>query len=194
MSVQGSGRVLEAGTDSMAASDCRDSGAECGPDFTYASVFISGVETGYERAGVGRPVILLVSDPVARMELSRSLSVCNRVIVPDIASVDETVVRDTVPGCDWLRGLLIGLGIEMTRLVMDAAWSVAGLSLAVAEPERIDRLAFVVDGAAGSMPEAGIEDMLSSTGQRLFMVPTRSAGDLSECVSRIEAFFGGETA
>lgn len=152
------------------------------PPVVRASVIIKGVETQYGRIGAGRPVLLLAEDAGVRSTAAAGLARAVRVIVPEPGG--ET------PGCDLLRGLLDGLGLEEVGIVADEALAVAALGLALADPWRIRHLALVVRSNRGRLlPPDGIEAALGSSGQRLVMLRTDGAPDW---VDRIAGFMGGE--
>jgi hypothetical protein len=140
----------------------REAPAEDG--FTRASVYIAGRETGYRHAGRGRPVLILSGDDSIHGRLAAALSSVARVIVPERIEGD-----DSTSTVSWIRGLLDGLGLERAGLVADKANGLVAITLALADPFRVDRVALLVDGEA-VVDGVGMEERLESTGQRVLIV------------------------
>jgi hypothetical protein len=140
----------------------------CDPPLVRASVIIKGVETIYDRAGVGRPVLVLAVDASLRFRTASALVPAARVIVPELRT-DEA-------GGAWLHGLLDGLGVDGVGIVADEVWAVAALELALIDPWRVDRLAILHrPGTSGFLPPDGLEESLESAGQRLLLIEVGGA-------------------
>jgi pimeloyl-ACP methyl ester carboxylesterase len=122
-----------------------------------AVVQIGSVETAYRRAGSGRTVLLLVGEGDAAVDwLFEQLAVRFRTIAPlRPGGIDEGgyATLDL-----WLRGLIDGLGLQRPALVAGVADARSLLRFATIDPERVDRIALVVDGETGRGRDSALVD------------------------------------
>lgn len=80
-----------------------------------ALVQIGAVETRYQRAGQGSPLILLRAEYAGADPLFERLATAFKVIAPELSSC-----RDASCFEDWLRELVDGLGLDQPRVVVAA--------------------------------------------------------------------------
>lgn len=134
-----------------------ESPAESPPAAGVSAVIQVGtIETRYQRAGCGSPVILLgshgVADPTDAL-LFRALGERFRVIAPERPQVVAgeppfDTAEASVSLSTWLRDMIDGLGLERPSIVADDGFGIAALSFALTDPERMDRLVVVSRDAA----------------------------------------------
>jgi len=80
-----------------------------------ALVQIGAVETRYQRAGQGTPLILLRAQYAGADPLFERLATEFKVIAPELSSCRAASGFE-----DWLRGLIDGLGLDQPRVVVAA--------------------------------------------------------------------------
>src|SRR6185369_3169354 len=107
-------------------------------DTVRAWVHCGARQLAYARAGTG-PTLVLLTDWNGEVPLPRlfeELATSFRVILPELANV---------PRCPEATGCGVGdvldtLGLHSASLVADPAYAADALQLALAEPERIERV------------------------------------------------------
>ena len=101
---------------------------------------VGAIETSYQRAGVGRPLVLLVPPPREPSVLAPLLERW-RVIVPESTSVLALPGSPgSTPFAEWLRGFLEGLGVQHVCVVADASLAVALATVQAQQPELVDHV------------------------------------------------------
>lgn len=115
--------------------------ADSAPPFSDSGRFRAAVQAGdtltpYLRTGSGRPVVILAAGGADRPPWSGMIGRLAdrfRVLVPEQvqAGADAAV---------WLRSFVEGLGLWHISLVTEDALSVAAIGLALADPERVERV------------------------------------------------------
>ena len=119
-------------------------------DTVRAWVHCGARQLAYARAGSG-PTLVLLTDWNGEVPLPRlfeELATSFRVILPELANV---------PRCPEATGCGVGdvldtLGLHSASLVADPAYAADALQLALAEPERIERVVMLSSsGLAGSV-------------------------------------------
>ena len=142
-------------------------------DVVHACVVAGGEkggETHYLRAGRGAPVLLLAEAATAGA-LIGGLPRNFRSIAPQLPGPVETVAANFNP---WIRGFLDALGIPKVSVIVGPCLSAQTLGFALIEPERVDKLVFLV-GGCGDAPapegEIGVVDRLRTSGQPLLATP-----------------------
>jgi len=110
---------------------------------------VGAIETSYQRAGVGRAVVLLVPPPRDPTSLA-PLVARWRVIVPESTSV---LALPESPGFSpfaaWFRGFLEGLGVHGVLVVAEAPLAVALATVQAQWPELVTHVELL-----GSPPHA----------------------------------------
>lgn len=117
---------------------------------TRAWVHCGARQLAYARAGSGPTLVLLTewSSELPLPKLFEELSASFRVILPELAGV---------PRCPDAKGCGVGdlldtLGLHSASLVADPSYAAEALQLALAEPERIERVVMLSSsGLAGSV-------------------------------------------
>lgn len=111
--------------------------------FRRATVTVGAIETSYQRAGTGRPLVLLVPPPPDVTVLTPLLARW-RVIVPESTSVLALPgAPGSTPFATWLRGFLDGLGLQRACVVADASVAVALATVRAQQPELIDHVEII---------------------------------------------------
>jgi len=168
-------------------------------DVVHACVVVAdgekGAETHYLRAGRGAPVLLL-AEATAASALIGGLPRNFRSIAPKLPGPVETVAANFNP---WIRGFLDALGIPKVSVIVGPCLSAQTLSFALLEPERVDKLVFLV-GGCGDAPapegEIGVVDRLRTSGQPLLATPL-DVTDPQACgrgLAEIAAFLDKQTS
>jgi hypothetical protein len=92
------------------------------------------VETGYRRAGRGRPLVLLSdATPEERDRVFQRLAGTAMVVEPLLPPPPSEWPR-------WLRGVIDGLGLDCPDLVVVEAWVGAAEAFALGDPDRAGRV------------------------------------------------------
>lgn len=111
--------------------------------FRRATVMVGQIETSYQRAGVGRPLVLLVPPPQDLSVLEPLLHRW-RVVVPESTSVLALPgAPGSTPFAGWLRGFLEGLGLQRACIVADTSVAVALATVRAQQPELIEHVEIV---------------------------------------------------
>ena len=125
----------------------------------------------YARAGAGRTVLLLAdsAEPGQRLPpLFCELARRHRVIQPMTVQAQGELT-------DWLHGFLDALGFRRVSLVATPQQALAALQFAMAEPDRIDRLVLLTEGAPAERLVA-LSDRLAERQQALLVLAADSTG------------------
>ncbi len=142
------------------------------PPVNQAVVYVKGAEIPYLRAGSGSPVLLIqtgADGTFASRSLLASLATRFRAIAPAAA-------HGPLAFSSWLRGFMDGLGLQRASLVATSSLGVACLGFALAEPERVERLVFLLrDAPDPVLPDGALPDRLSESGHPLLLVRTEHA-------------------
>jgi pimeloyl-ACP methyl ester carboxylesterase len=114
---------------------------------------VNGVDIAYDDEGRGTPVVLLhagIADRSMWEDAAPMLAERFRVVRPDLRGYGDTCLPDGpfVYAAD-VAGLLDELGIERTHVVGVSMGGHVALDLALAHPERVDRLVLVGSGIDG---------------------------------------------
>ena len=114
---------------------------------------INGVDLAFDEAGEGPAVLLLhagIADRRMWRDVMPAFTAHFRTIAPDLRAYGDTPLPED-PFC-WtsdVLGLMDGLGIERAHLVGVSMSGQIAIDLALAHPERVDRLVLVGTGIPG---------------------------------------------
>jgi hypothetical protein len=166
-----------------------------------ATLVSGGLETRYERAGAGAPVLLLApvgaspkmvdparQDPAregpARKDplfarLARSFRVIRPVGLPGrIEDAGGAAGRPApLPEVSWLRGLIDGLGLGRCALVAADPFCLAALTLALGDADRVSALVLLHRREADPGAPVLVAGRLEATRQRLLVVGCSGPGN-----------------
>ena len=164
-------------------------------DIVHANVVVGGAHdatTQYLRSGRGPSVLLLSGDEQISGALIAELPKRYRLIVPDV----PPSLAATASGFHtWLRGFLDALGINRASIVTGPCFAAQVLGFGLVEPERIERLVFLL-GPCGSSSafngDPGVIDRLERSGQAILATPIDPTDEpaLARALSEISAFLG----
>jgi hypothetical protein len=126
-----------------------DSSTSSAHDFD-AVIQTSLAETAYRRAGAGPPVLLLANAAASAAwlprlvdPLAREFRVYLPVAVPSADGVRCVAGGPLIDPVAWLRDVVDGLGLVRPAIVSDADFAATAFGFAVADPDRVGRLAVV---------------------------------------------------
>lgn len=175
---------------------------------TTATLLSGGLETRYERAGAGAPVLLLAPGGVDERgqtdSLVARLSARFRVIHPvGLPRVAERQGRArgrpaSLPVVSWLRGLIDGLGLGRCALVATDPFCLDALGFALGDTERVSALVLLHRREPDPGAPAMVAGRLEGSRQRLLVIGRsgrRNGAPVPAGMAReIEAFLlgGGE--
>ena len=154
-----------------------------------AVVQAGGIETPYRRAGHGAKVLLLASgeagDGVDQL-LFNSLAGTFRVFAPVIGIGADSIVDSNARQaglCSWLRDLIDGLGLIQPSIVADGGtFGMAALSLALTDPDRVDRVVVICHTLADCMVPLDLyNDALQGTGHPVLGLRLDSEAGTAVC-------------
>lgn len=152
------------------------------PSFTCATVWVGLSETCYRRAGRGHPVVVLgdarwdAADPILAALARHFL-----VVVP---AFDLPRQRESRPRfAARLSSFLDGLGLASVALVADERFGAAALGAAMAEPDRIEQVAIVLDGTPLEGLRQPVGETLAGAGTRIWV--GWSNGDVELAASEV---------
>lgn len=126
-----------------------------------ATLMVGAVETEYLRCGAGEPVLVLDPALAAAVRAGRVPArwQANRLFVPERTTIDALAMRVTdeargavrAPFERWLRGMIDGLGLSATTVVVSRSLEDEVRRFAAAHPGEIVR---VEAGAGEVQPES----------------------------------------
>jgi hypothetical protein len=164
-------------------------------DIVHANVVVGGAHdatTHYLRSGRGPSVLLLSGDEQVSRALIAELPKRCRLIAPE---VPKSLAVTASGFHTWLRGFLDALGINRASIVVGPCFAAQVLGFGLAEPERIERLVFLL-GPCGSSSsfngDPGVIDRLERSGQAILATPIDPTDEpaLARALSEISAFLG----
>jgi pimeloyl-ACP methyl ester carboxylesterase len=137
-------------------------------------------EIEYVRAGSGRTVILLAG-PAANgsAPLFEALAHKHRVIQP--------TNHEAASNLTWLAGFLDCLGVARMSLIASAEYALPALQFALAEPERVERLA-LLNADAQDAENAPLTDVLVERSQPLLLLAANGNGPLPTQIQALVEF------
>lgn len=152
------------------------------PSATRAEVRFGETIAGYQRAGTGKPVVVLVRraalDDVVRGVIG-ALASRFRFVVPELppppAALDE-----------WLALFMDGVGLIRTAVLCDRELSSAVAALTSNDPDRVERLVLLGDDGIAPGDPPGAEASLAEHGIPWCIVPL--TGDPRAVVDTISRF------
>lgn len=161
-----------------------------------AVVQIGPVEIRYHRAGAGRPVLLLLAQGLGSpggTAVFEALAGHFRVIVPE-PGAPAGMSRSA-----WIRDVIDGLGLTRPSVVAEGALGMAALGLALADPDRVDRVVVIqADHPDPTTEDGAADDTLRDTGHPLLVLradPTPSGPALNgESLDRLIDFLRGASS
>jgi hypothetical protein len=139
-------------------------------DVVRACVVARGTDTKYLRAGRGEPVLVLAGDPAVAQAIVIRLPRRFRALAPEAPPPRVAGARTTGDFASWTRDFLDALGVGRVAVIADPSFAGPALGLAILDPDRVDRIALLVDrtGDADSY-EGSIADRLAHAGQPLII-------------------------
>ena len=162
------------------------------PDVVHACVVAggpNGADTHYLRAGRGAPVLLLAGDPAVAGALIGGIPRRFRSIAPNFSGAKPIKTSEFNA---WIRGFLDALGIGRVAIVVGPCFAAQVLGFSLLEPDRIDRVVFLLGACGTSAAEdgQGISDRFDRAGQPLFVTPFDATDPVAydRTMSEIAAF------
>lgn len=132
---------------------------------TRCTVSDGVTDTPYRRAGRGAPVVVLAAaESRAEGALLATLPHEFRLILPDVPVLPVAARDESLAFPGWLRGFLDGLGLGGVAIVAEERFGAAALGFALLEPERVERLVFLLDGVMEVSHLGAVADSLRTSG------------------------------
>ena len=163
-------------------------------DVVSACVVAGAVDTPYQAAGRGAPVVILSDAPRRLATLLTRLPRRLRVVAPTLRAGEPPARAAATDFSGWLGSFLDALGVARVALVADSWLAAPAVGFALLDPARVARVALLQSGPpVVGVTDGGIADRLASGGALMasWLDDGGDEGSTERAVSELAAFLEG---